>query len=107
MAKRRPLPRPFMTTDAKVRVCRCGAPVLHAIDEGIPAVVDPWPAERITEATAIILGRWTYTLVLKHLYRREGSIHRGPVLIQHRCGRPLTSPAAFPQPPPPNDIPPY
>jgi hypothetical protein len=46
-----------MTTDAKLVRCKCGDPVLKALDEGVWAVVDPWPAERLTEALAIITGR--------------------------------------------------
>jgi hypothetical protein len=99
----------FMTTDAKLVRCKCGDPVLKALDEGVWAVVDPWPAERLTEALAIITGRWTYTLTHGHLYRREGYAHGSLVLIQHRCGDPLTfpDPPATDTPTPATDTPPY
>jgi hypothetical protein len=81
-----------MTTDAVLVRCKCGAPVLKALDEGVWAVVDPWPADRFTEALAIITGRWTYTFTHRHLYRREGYAHGSLVLIQHKCGGLLTAP---------------
>lgn len=99
---------PWITTDVSPRVCRCGAVVLRGVAEGITVTVDPWPADdRVTEVLALLDHRWTFTLINRHLFRREGSTRSGHVMIQHRCGHVLTSP----QPPPADqqdpDIPPF
>lgn len=83
----------LITSDVHLAVCRCGEVILWGWAEGSRTVVDPWPADRLTEITALLADRWTYTLINFQLNRRTGSTPHGPVMIEHRCGLVLTAPA--------------
>ena len=80
----------WITTDVMPVVCQCGAVVLRGWAEGISVTVEPWPADRVTEAIALLDDRWTFTMIQRQLYRREGSTYPGLVMVQHRCGRTFT-----------------
>jgi hypothetical protein len=97
----------WITTDAKLVVCRCGAVALRGWAEGISIMVEPWPADRVTEAIALLDGRWTFTMIQRQLYRREGSTFPGPVMVQHACGHVLTRTPPVPPPKDDPDIPPF
>lgn len=96
----------FVTTDATLAVCRCGAAILKGFSEGSLTLVDPWPADRVTEIAALLHGRWTYTLIVGQLHRRTGSTPPGHVMIEHRCGCPLTRAVAVAESPE-DDQPPF
>lgn len=100
----------WITTDVSPVVCRCGSVCLRGVAEGITVMVDPWPvrpADRVTEAIALLDGRWVFTMVGRSLYRREGTGPNGHVMIQHRCGLPLTVAVAPPSNLDDPDIPPF
>lgn len=83
----------FVTSDVALKICGCGEPILKGYSEGLITIVDPWPADRVTEIVALLQDRWTYTLIWFQLHRRTGSTPNGPVMIEHRCRRTLTRPA--------------
>lgn len=81
----------LISTVTKIHICRCGAVILVGLAEGLWTRVDPFPTDRLTEAAALIRGRWCFTLTPgRVLERRTGGQRRGPVLVEHRCGQPLT-----------------
>jgi hypothetical protein len=82
----------FASTPAAEATCpRCHRPILTALDEGLRARVDPTPVTAAEEITALLAGRWTYTLLASgHLVHRDshritaGTLH-GPTHAEHRC----------------------
>lgn len=81
------------STVAKDTRCdRCQAPLLAALDEGIPARVNAKPLlDRQAEITALLNGQWTYVLTSnRHLILRDASriaanTLRGTIHAEHKC----------------------
>jgi hypothetical protein len=96
-------PKIFETTDASLAVCRCGEVILRGFSEGSLTLVDPWPADRLTEITALLRNRWTFTLINGRLHRRTGSTPNGHVLVEHLCGWVLTRAQPVTAQPPADD----
>ena len=73
------------------RCPHCRAHILVALDNGIPARVDPTPLlNRTAEIAALLAGRWTYELHLGELMHRDAArIHanntRGTIHADHQC----------------------
>jgi hypothetical protein len=81
----------FITSTARARICpRCREPIVAGICEGLNVRVDPYPAEPIIQALAVVLGRGTYELINRTLWSHVDPNPYWPILIEHRCGRPLT-----------------
>ena len=84
----------LITTVAKPETCpRCNTVTLAGVVEGLPARVDlAVTLDPTGEASAILAGRDTYTLLRtgELAYRDAGRIKggslTGPVLAQHKCG---------------------
>lgn len=83
----------LISTEATPVICpTCQELILTGLCEGLRAKVDPFPADPATETVALLAGRWTYTLTLTRILERRVGLTRAgrPVLIEHRCGDPLT-----------------
>jgi hypothetical protein len=84
----------LISTPATAQTCpRCGAPILTALDEGIPARVDQDPVDNAGEISAILDGRWTFVLTqFRHLVHRDAhritaGKPRGTIHAEHHCTR--------------------
>lgn len=63
--------RHLITTEAKVRRCRCGTWVLWGLSEGVPVSCELLPVTPAWEEWAHSVGRPTFELYRGRLYRRE------------------------------------
>ncbi|HLL68838.1 MAG TPA: hypothetical protein VK453_24460 [Micromonosporaceae bacterium] len=81
------------TDPVTVQRCRrCQAPILVGLAEGLPCRVDPVAVNQLGELIAILGILATFTLTKSGLVQRDasrvrGTFLRGPVLVQHQCGR--------------------
>jgi hypothetical protein len=85
----------LITTRARTTTCPgCAAPILTAIDAGLPAHVNPTPIPPQQEATILLTGAWTYThTTAGHLIHRHPDHIRtgqptGPIHATHKCPTP-------------------
>jgi hypothetical protein len=86
----------FTSTRATPNHCpRCQAPTLTALDEGIPATVNPTPLpDRQAEITALLQGLHTYTLtsnaqlIHRDTTRITANTLHGTIHAQHKCAGP-------------------
>ena len=83
------------TVTTEARCHRCHAPLLTALDDGVPARVDATPLpDRTAEINALLDGRWTYThtanrhLVLRDEHRIATNALNGTVHAEHTCTGP-------------------
>ena len=86
--------RHLVSTTVTTKPCpRCGRTVLAALDEGLPAEVDPARLDNTGEITALLDGRKTYTLTggKELIHRDAGRIRhghlRGSIHAEHQCKR--------------------
>ena len=81
----------LVTTPAVAGTCpRCRCVILTGLAEGLRARVDPTALDPTAEVTALLAGRWTYTLTAGGLVHRDagriaGGTLTGPVLADHTC----------------------
>jgi hypothetical protein len=86
--------RHFISTTARTATCPgCGAPILVAIDAGLPAHVNTQPISPHDEAAVLLTGAWTYTHTKAgHLILRTATHIRagmlGTIHAQHQCPTP-------------------
>ncbi|MEU4367533.1 hypothetical protein [Micromonospora chersina] len=88
--------RHLISTVATDHRCdRCHAPIIAALDDGIPARVDATPLrDRQAEIAALLDGKWTYVLTLnRHLIHRDASritanTLTGTIHAEHKCTGP-------------------
>jgi hypothetical protein len=85
----------LITTRARNTTCPgCAAPILTAIDAGLPAHVDATPIDPANEIGILLTGAWTYThTTAGHLIHRHPDHIRtgqptGPIHQQHKCPTP-------------------
>lgn len=82
----------LINSPAIPQTCRhCRVSVLGALVDGLPTRVDPTLINSLTEAVALIGGRWTYRISpYSYLVRRTGTAREGDhVVADHVCGAPL------------------
>lgn len=83
--------RHLISTEATATVCRCGADVLDALEEGLHVRVDAHPIDRAAETAALLAGRDTYVHTLGHdLVERTPARIRadrptGTIHVAHHC----------------------
>lgn len=77
------------------RCDRCRAPIITALDDGIPARVDATPLrDRQAEIAALLDGKWTYVLTInRHLIHRDAdritaNNIAGTIHAEHKCTGP-------------------
>ena len=95
------------TTPVSGAVCRrCRTLTLTGHAEGLRATVDLTPLSPAGELSALLAGRWTYTLMRTGLVHRDAGRIAGnglpadaPILAEHRCG--YTPPPEHQAPGPP------
>ncbi len=82
----------LVSTTATPRTCTCGAPILTAHDEGLPARVDATPIPIGDEIATLLTGRRTYThtWIGQLIHRTPGRIasrrlDHHPIHAEHRC----------------------
>lgn len=81
----------MISTKAKWITCRrCGAEIIDAIAEGLPARADVRPLTAAEEIAALLDDRWTYALLAGELVHRDHWRIRGGLVgrsihAQHRC----------------------
>lgn len=84
----------LVSTTVQPATCpRCRRQILVALDEGLPARVDPAPITPAEEIAALLTGRWTYTRTRQGdlIHRDAGRIRGHPpgdIHIEHRCEKP-------------------
>lgn len=86
----------FASTTTKPGRCRrCRAPILTALDEGLPATVDATPLpNQAAEITALINNLWTYVhtrsgyLIHRDARRIAHNSIAGTIHAQHTCVSP-------------------
>lgn len=85
----------FQSTRATEATCpRCRAPILTALDEGVPATVDATPLpDRAAEIAVLLDGRKTYSHAQKQIFYRNATRIRdttinGTIHAEHRCAGP-------------------
>lgn len=84
---------PWLSTPAKPATCpRCGAAILTAHDEGLPASVDATPlADHAAEIAALLAGMRTYTqarnkqLIERTPQRLSTNNIPGTIHAEHKC----------------------
>ncbi|MFI6160370.1 hypothetical protein ACIA59_10520 [Micromonospora haikouensis] len=83
------------TVATETRCHRCHAPILTALDDGVPARVDATPLpDRTAEINALLDGRWTYThtanrhLVIRDEHRIASTTITGTIHAEHKCTGP-------------------
>jgi hypothetical protein len=80
----------LISTKVVERSCTCGAALLTAYAEGLPARVDRMPLDAPAEIAALLEGRWTFALAHGELVHRDALRIRGgyvgdSIHAQHRC----------------------
>lgn len=70
--------------------CKCGAPLIYGLAEGVPDRVDIDALTIVGEYAALCAGRRTYALVGGKLEIRDQfrikSPPKGPIFASHECG---------------------
>lgn len=95
--------RHLISTTATDRTCpRCHAPILTALDEGLPATIDREPIAATTEVAILLTGRRTYTkthggqLIHRTPERiRGGWLRGGTIHAEHKCDQPPSEQLTF------------